>query len=316
MRSNKLVTVVVPVYNVEKYLDECVESIVSQTYANFEIILVDDGSTDLSGEICDKWKAKDDRIKTIHKQNGGLSSARNAGLEAAKGDYISFIDSDDYITVDYLEVLVNALEKENADFTFCDIDSPRLGDAEHRVTEPIVMSAGQCRDYLINPLSREYVLMVIACNKLFRRSLFEEHSFVLGRLHEDEFMTNNIIYDINKAVFCPYKNYIYRVNEQGITGNKNIYNVRHLDVIDAYEDRIKKALDHSDNGYASNTLKWAFLKMASFYKNGDSAMKEQVRVKFAYLYEGYKKLLSGKQKAKYLLFKVNPEVYFTFFSGN
>ncbi len=316
VKRDKLVTVIVPVYNVEKYLDECVGSIVSQTYDNLEIILVDDGSTDSSGVLCDKWNEKDDRIRTIHKQNGGLSSARNAGLEVAGGDYISFIDSDDYITVDYLEELVNALEKEDADFTFCDIESPRLGDAERRVTEPIVMSAGECRDYLLNPLSREYVLMVIACNKLYKRTLLEKVRFVPGRLHEDEFMISNIIYDIKKAVYCPFRNYIYRVNDQGITGKENTYNVRHLDVIDAYEDRIKRALNHSDNGFASNTFKWALLKMVSYYRDGDDAMKKQARVKFACLYDRYKKLLSGKQKAKYLLFKVNPEAYLKLFSGN
>lgn len=102
---NELISLIIPVFNVEKYLDKCVETIVNQTYSNLEIILVDDGSTDSSGEKCDYWKKKDNRIIVIHKKNGGLSSARNAGIEIATGKYISFIDSDDFIDLKMIEIL-------------------------------------------------------------------------------------------------------------------------------------------------------------------------------------------------------------------
>ena len=108
---NDLISIVVPVYNVENYLDKCIETIVKQTYKNIEIILVDDGSKDNSGSKCDEWKNKDKRIKVIHKVNGGLSSARNAGIEVAAGKYINFIDSDDYIDLRMIEILYNTIDK-------------------------------------------------------------------------------------------------------------------------------------------------------------------------------------------------------------
>ena len=108
--NNSLISVIVPIYNVEKYLDKCVESIVTQTYKNLEIILVDDGSPDRCPEICDKWAEKDERIKVIHKKNGGLSDARNEGYAVSSGEYISFIDSDDYIDREFYAILSNALD--------------------------------------------------------------------------------------------------------------------------------------------------------------------------------------------------------------
>ena len=108
-----LISVVVPIYNVENYIKKCVDSILSQTYKNLEIILVDDGSPDNCPQICDEYAQKDNRIKVIHKENGGLSDARNAGIDISKGKFITFIDSDDYIEKDYVEVLYNSI-KENA----------------------------------------------------------------------------------------------------------------------------------------------------------------------------------------------------------
>lgn len=122
LRKDKmeLISVIIPVYNVEKYLSECVDSVLKQTYENFEIILVDDGSTDGSGAMCNEYAARDSRIRVIHKANGGASSARNVGIGAAAGDYLYFPDSDDYITPDALEKLLNRAEKEDADLVFFD----------------------------------------------------------------------------------------------------------------------------------------------------------------------------------------------------
>lgn len=116
---NDLISIVVPVYNVENYLDRCVKSIIAQVYTNIEIILVDDGSSDNSGKICEKWKEKDKRIIVIHKKNGGLSSARNAGIEIAKGKYIAFVDSDDYISKNMYSELYRVLKQNNSDIAIC-----------------------------------------------------------------------------------------------------------------------------------------------------------------------------------------------------
>ena len=125
-------SVVIPVYNVEKYLDKCVESIVNQTFKDLEIILVDDGSTDESGKMCDEWTEKDTRIKVIHKINGGLSSARNAGIKQAKGEYISFIDSDDFVEQDMYATMVEALDRTGKDIASCGRIVDLWGEREKR----------------------------------------------------------------------------------------------------------------------------------------------------------------------------------------
>ncbi len=116
-----LISVIIPVFKVEKYLEKCIKSIVNQTIENLEIILVDDGSPDQCPKICDYWASKDSRIKVVHKKNGGLSDARNAGLDIAKGEYISFIDSDDWVALDMYEIMLKAMKEENADICACGI---------------------------------------------------------------------------------------------------------------------------------------------------------------------------------------------------
>ena len=116
----ELISIIVPVYNIENYLDKCIESIVHQTYKNLEILLIDDGSTDHSGKKCDEWAKKDKRIRVIHKKNGGVSSARNIGLEKAKGEYIGFVDGDDFVNKKMYEEMHRQMKKNNADFVICD----------------------------------------------------------------------------------------------------------------------------------------------------------------------------------------------------
>lgn len=116
---SELISVIVPVYNVEEYLSECVDSVLKQTYTNLEVLLIDDGSLDSSGKLCDEYATKDDRIKVYHKQNGGVSSARNLGLDVANGEYVTFVDSDDYIDENYVLKLYQALQGDNADMAFC-----------------------------------------------------------------------------------------------------------------------------------------------------------------------------------------------------
>ena len=115
-----MISIIIPVYNVSKYLDKCLKSVVTQTYSNIQIILVNDGSTDNSGEICEKWCKKDKRIEVIHKRNGGLSNARNVGIERAQGEYLMFVDSDDIISDDLCELLHDRLLENNADLAICD----------------------------------------------------------------------------------------------------------------------------------------------------------------------------------------------------
>ena len=119
--ENQLISIIVPIYNVEKYLKQCIESIISQTYRNIEIILVDDGSPDNCGKICDEYSQKDKRIIVLHKENGGLSDARNKGIDIAKGDYLTFVDSDDFVNIDYIEKLYNSIKFNNTKLAQCGI---------------------------------------------------------------------------------------------------------------------------------------------------------------------------------------------------
>ncbi|WP_049945043.1 glycosyltransferase family 2 protein [Butyrivibrio sp. AC2005] len=310
---NRLISVIVPVYNVEKYLNECISSIVNQTYKSFELILIDDGSTDSSGKKCDMWATKDPRITVIHQENGGLSAARNAGLDAMSGEYVCFVDSDDSISSVFLERLASEIERSGADFVFCDIDSDKLCNADIKTDDVIEMNARQCRKWLTNPISREYVLMVVAWAKLYNKRLFDGVRFKQGCYHEDEFMINNFIYSVNKAVYVPERYYYYRNNEGGITGNNNAVSTYHLHVIDAYEDRIIKALDNDDVTFANITLKWGLLKTARLYHEGDRTMKNEAIKKYKYIFNKYYRLLTKKQSHKYHVFEMFPEMFCRFF---
>lgn len=181
---NKKISVIIPIYNTEKYLNRCIDSIISQSYTNLEIILVDDGSTDSCVQICDDFAKKDDRIKVIHKQNGGQSSARNAGLDIATGDYIGFVDSDDYILQDMYERLIDAIEKDEfsvASIMFNKVDSDgRLYPSKVAHPESVRITA---KDYV-----KELMLKTgdeSVCTKLFSRDIFNDLRFNEGTLNED-----------------------------------------------------------------------------------------------------------------------------------
>lgn len=307
--NKKLVSVIVPVYNVESFLEHCITSILEQTYSNFEIILVDDGSTDSSGTMCDEWYKKDPRITVYHQSNQGLSAARNRGLDLAKGEYICFVDSDDFVTKTYLENFVDEMEKTGADFTFCDIVSAKLVDSSKELDEDTVLSPQECTQWLTNPLSREYVLMVVAWNKIYKKELFDNYRFAHGKLHEDEFMINHILYNIEKAAYISKANYIYRNNESSITGKENANNINHLHGVEAYEERVNVAMAHGDEEFAAVTLKWALLKLANFYAEGNDNMKRRSKEMFIRIYDNYYQLLTKKQQNKYKLFKKAPGLF-------
>lgn len=170
-----LVSVIVPVYNVEKYLDRCVESIINQTYKSIEIILVDDGSTDQSPRMCDEWMNKDNRVKVIHKINGGLSSARNAGLEIMCGEYVCFIDSDDYIEPNMIDLMLDSIKKDDFELCICnmkyvDENSNVIG---RESTKPIMLYGN---DIIVAFLENKYFNSYSACNKLYKTSVINENA--------------------------------------------------------------------------------------------------------------------------------------------
>ena len=180
------ISVIVPVYNVEQYLERCVESIVNQTYKNLEIILVNDGSTDNSGELCDELAKKDNRIKVVHKENGGLSDARNNGERESTGEYIIFIDSDDYIHHEMLNTLYNQIVEKNADVSICGVmnvysnsETPQCSDIN---MDFVCDKEGFLKEYLIGEKIPGSI-----CNKLLKKSIADKLEFPVGKIYEDAF---------------------------------------------------------------------------------------------------------------------------------
>ena len=196
-----IISVIVPVYNVESYLKRCINSILCQTYRDFEIILVDDGSNDKSGKICDEYVKEDNRVRVIHKKNGGLSTARNAGIDAAKGTYLFFVDSDDWITQDALYYLITIMEKTKADIVSASYqltydESIKI---KKHYTEAIMSRNQAIKNYLTLGMKRR-VADYSACAKLYKKNLFHSVRFPIGQLYEDGATNLEIILLVNRYV--------------------------------------------------------------------------------------------------------------------
>lgn len=232
--KEKKISIIIPIYNVKLYLERCLNTIVNQTYSNLEIILVDDGSNDGSEKICDEWKQKDKRIKVIHKTNGGLSSARNEGIKISTGDYIQFVDSDDFIDLSCVEILYNNLLKYKADISMCgiimtnDIYKKKMKWFEN----------DQCleKDKAFRLLIENNILTSHAWNKLFKREIFKEIIFPEGKLYEDIRIMHIIFSNINKVAITNQYLYYYFQRENSITTKVNINNK--FEYIEAFYERL------------------------------------------------------------------------------
>ena len=306
--SSELISIIVPVYNVEDYLKECAASIMGQTYENYEAIIVDDGSTDNSGAICDALEGLDERFRVIHQENRGLSGARNRGLSEAKGDYICFVDSDDMISPKFLEEMLGAIKAGKADLAICDVESEKLCEPEYDIKENCILKPSVCREWLEDFRTREYVLMVVAWNKLYSRELLKDFSYEEGKWHEDEFAINHFLYKIKKAVYVPKKLYKYRDNESGITGESNKDNSKHMDAFDAYKERIDIAIKNKDWDFANITIINTLYKLTELYFNNPK-MAIIYRKSFCEVFENYKRYLNRKQVVKYQMFIKFPRAY-------
>ncbi len=234
-----MISVIVPIYNVEKYLCECLDSIVNQTYKNLEILLVDDGSTDNSGLICDEYKNKDGRIRVFHTENGGLSAARNYGIDNAIGDYIGFVDSDDWIEADMYECLLNAINESNSDISCCGITSEYKDYSFQERSESAVLNSTEAiqamlRDFYINS----------PCTKLFRRCLFEQIRFPEGRVFEEYSTTYKLISVADRIRFLDSHKYHYRRREGSISQHMEIKS--YVDYWIAHKERYSFIYDMVD----------------------------------------------------------------------
>jgi glycosyltransferase involved in cell wall biosynthesis len=242
--EEKKISIIVPIYNVEVYLNRCIDSIINQTYHNIEIILVDDGSPDNCGQICDSYAEQDQRIKVIHQQNQGLSGARNSGIEVAIGKYIAFVDSDDMIHPQYIEVLYKSCEQEKAQIGMCQFETVKEANSQpskqvHLVEYGKISKDIQDGGSAIRQMYEEdyYIEYTVAWNKLYDACLFNEIRFPVGKIHEDEATTYKLLYIAKKVVRVEQKLYYYLIRENSITNSS--FSLRRLDFLEALKDRIQ-----------------------------------------------------------------------------
>ena len=244
------ISVIVPVYKVEKYIHRCVDSILGQTYTDFELILVDDGSPDNCGAICDEYAGKDSRVVVIHQENGGLSAARNAGIDwtfANSGSqWLTFIDSDDWVHPQYLEQLLQAAITNN-----CPVSACRLRKVDRQIPFENIAAGGtvfDTEDYVRNRSTDA----IPACGKLYRKKYFRNIRYPVGRLHEDEFTTYKLLFMSERVAVVENALYYYFTNSDGITQSE--WAPKRLDALDACEERIGYFQSHNNQTMVQHSI--------------------------------------------------------------
>ena len=294
MKQKNMVSIIVPVYNVEKYIKKCIDSIINQTYQNLEIILVDDGSPDKCGEICEEYSKKDNRIKVIHKENGGVSDARNAGLEKATGEYIAFIDSDDYIDKNYISTLYNMCITNKAEIAQCSFK--RVTDNqianEKDVENKIVNMSGI--EAIKNIFKENYIEYTVAWNKLYKKSLFDNIKYPKGKLHEDEATTYKLFYEAKIVSVTNEKLYYYYIRQNSITNTK--FSLRRLDYIEELEEQLKFFNDRNEEDiYLEVYYRYARSLLLFYFKCKTIENSEQIQNE---LYSKFKESVKYLKKQK------------------
>lgn len=241
LSENPLVSIIVPIYKVETYLRRCVDSIIAQSYKNLDIILVDDGSPDACPQICDECARIDSRVKVVHKENGGLADARNAGLNVAAGDYIAFVDSDDLIHYSYIELLLKAIVSNQSDiavtrFYKFSTESVSMDPVAAVPNKRILLSDAIFSYCSLN--SDQSATFISCCNKLYKRKLFDSLRFPKGKLNEDAFVSYQVLASAKDGIILvDFPLYYYYLRNDSIVGAS--FSERNLDVLDAYHGAIR-----------------------------------------------------------------------------
>ena len=259
---SKLVSVIIPVYNVEKYIDECIKSILNQSYKNLDIILIDDGSTDNSGEICDRYKEYDDRIRVIHKNNGGSASAKNVGLKNILGEYLVFVDSDDFIEVNAIKKLVEILESEDVDMVqtnFIEFKRKNLNvniakyDLKDNFSNKLRILNKD--DYLIE-YSQNWKYALIF-NKIYKKEIIKDIYFIEGRCIDDEFFTYRVALNCKRIMISDIVTYNYRIRSSSImhdNGNRRKILKDQVDFLYMRFNEVNKLAPYVKNIYLENLV--------------------------------------------------------------
>ena len=274
-QEKALISIIIPVYKVEKYLEKCIQSVINQTYENLQIILVDDGSPDNCGKICDEYAKKDHRIEVIHKSNGGLSDARNKGLEIAKGEYIGFVDSDDYIEADMYEVLYNLLKQYNADVSICNFYTVSQGKISIKNADNGINEYNRIE--ILKEILLDKNIQSYAWNKLYKKELFDEIKYPIGKKYEDIGTTFYLLEKCNKVVVTGKSEYYYINRQDSIVNNVTESTITdYIELImqryDYIEENIKE-LSSYNKDYLKRILKTAEQDIKSLNEVGDYTKK-------------------------------------------
>ncbi len=304
--QNDLISVIVPVYNVEDYLRECLDSIISQTYTNLEIILVDDGSPDGSGTICDEYAKKDSRIKVIHQQNSGVSVARNTGLKAVTGDYIGFVDSDDYIEPNMYEELHRCLIENDADMSVCGIK-------QFGAKTKSDFYGNKClnKSAFLKKLLDETVPSYL-WNKLYKKHLFSGIVFPANLVYEDLRVLHIVTDKASTIGFTDKTFYNYRASDNTITSTRNLKNI--TDHINASHERSEK---YKDTVYYVYAITGEFKCLRLIVSDMSVAKHDNILYKNLFkesknLYKICKTEIKGLQKVITYIYLVSPKLYYGF----
>lgn len=315
-----MISIVVPVYNVYPFVKECIESICNQTYKNIEIILVDDGSTDNSGKVCEEYRKDDSRIRVIHQNNQGLSAARNAGIQIANGEFLMFVDSDDRIHPMMVQAMYDAMAQNRAELVICSYRMIQEKESKDSLTQKLtidereieVLSGRECVKRMYS--SNQKVDFIVAWNKLYRKSMFSELEYPVGRLHEDEFLTYKILYPLNRCVFLNVPLYEYRFRTGSIMGRKDVKRLQ--DKIEAFEERCVYFEQRCDTELYYETLRRYETAIAELIlllekTTEDKELMRNLSNQFRLVYE--EKIADSeiefRHKVKYKVFMINRTIY-------
>ena len=311
------ISIIVPVYNVENYLEECIKSIINQTFKNFELILVNDGSTDKSGDICDEFCLLDNRIKVIHKKNEGISDTRNKGIKNARGRYILFVDSDDYIHPQTCDILYKNIEQYKADLAVFNFTRTKKSYYYKNINNKLT-------DYKIDEIDKFKALeelygkrrseFVFSWTKLYRKELFDNIEFEYGRIYEDQLISKNILHNSDKIIYLNVPLYFYRYRSDSYVNSS--FNKANLDIIYAYKEDLiffnklnYKLKDKVEQNYIFFLFKYYFLAKSEL--NDCSKELKKIRIDFSKTL--YILLRSSnfkfKEKLCWIIFLISPNLY-------
>lgn len=269
-----MISVIVPIYKVEKYLNKCVESVFVQTFEDYELILADDGTGDSCAEMSDEYGLCDTRVITIHKPNGGLSDARNKGLDIATGEYINFLDSDDYVMPEMLAEMKTALEEANADMCVCGFN--RVDEEGNVIDTKSYGDATLSRMEALEMLVQGNVVFITAWAKLYKRFIFNDLRFPFGKIHEDEFVAHYVIGKSKRIAIIDKANYQYLVRNDSIMGLKK--KDLNFHAVEAYLDRVNYFHKTGNELFAARVLVQTISLLLSikegFTKDNEDAKSE------------------------------------------